>query len=109
MAGPASSPPWRLGRLLRSQAVKVTAESPAHQLQTLLEQEAAAWGAVRANVPGYDEQDQVALEDLSLRQLVLVESYLAARQARRELLLPVVPAQSARTPTPTDRQPIQYR
>ena len=85
----------------------MTAETPAHQLEALLEQEAAAWRAVRAHVPGYDTDELVALEDLSLQQLVLIESFLAARAARRELLHPVVPEQSAGTPTLPGGQPIQ--
>ena len=70
----------------------MTAETPAHQLEVLLDQEAAAWRHVRAQVPAYDP-DAVDLQHLSLSQLAAVESYLAARDARRELLHPVVPAQ----------------
>jgi hypothetical protein len=96
-----------LGRLFRCAVASVTAETPAHQLEVLLDQEAAAWRAVRAHVPGYNAENPGALEDLSLQQLVLVESFLAARAARRELLHPVVPEQSAGTPTSPGGQPIQ--
>ncbi len=86
-------PPVEVGRLFDVWVVvTMSAETPAQQLEVLLDQEAAAWRLVRAHVPGYDP-DTVDLSRLSLPQLAAVESYLAARDARRELLHPVVPAQ----------------